>query len=202
MKMHSHKFSFSDASRFWNLACLPTEPLLLKKWLLIKINKNKSKESKKYSSYQLFLRKPYKIIQVTAMRKKQCMLLQKALTSIIPMLDLNKLSLGLEIQLCASLTLQSSLHTARPLPNLRAKPRDVGEFLLEISKSCLKIQFWGTCSGESCLKRWKHDLQWSLPTLPILCSGPSCDEDFGNPHSDSQCLQESTISLPIGISEL
>lgn len=37
------------------------------------------------------------------------------------MLDLNKLSLGLEIQLYASFILQSSLHTAGPLPNLRIK---------------------------------------------------------------------------------
>lgn len=75
------------------------------------------------------------------MHKEQCTFFQKASTSTILMLDLNKLSLGLERQLCASLTLQSSLPTAGPRPNLRAKPREVGEFPLETSKSCLRTQF-------------------------------------------------------------
>lgn len=46
---------------------------------------------------------------------------KKPWTSVILLLDLNKLSLGLEIQLCESFMLQLSLHPAGPLPNLGLK---------------------------------------------------------------------------------
>lgn len=82
------------------------------------MSKNKT-NLKKYSSYQLFDKAIQKI--KSQLRIRSACSSKKPWTSIILMLDLSKLSLGQEIQLCANIMLQSSLHTAGPLPNLRIK---------------------------------------------------------------------------------
>lgn len=84
------------------------------------MSKNKKPNLKKYSSYQLFDKAIQKIKSQLRIRRSACSS-KKPWASIILMLDLSKLSLGQEIQLCANFILQSSLHTAGPLPNLRIK---------------------------------------------------------------------------------